>query len=119
MRKHTRSSTEISMAVAHREENTNLFLERPSLPVQGCQMFVFKPKYPNLGKFWRVLQWKILVHFMTIWCILVLLEIFNGHLVYFVVIWYIFPRFGILYQEKSGNPDFKSSYFVHTADVFN
>jgi hypothetical protein len=26
-------------------------------------------------------------------------------LVYFVVIWYIFPRFGTLYQEKSGNPD--------------
>jgi hypothetical protein len=26
------------------------------------------------------------------------------HLVYFVVIWYIFPRFGILDQEKSGNP---------------
>jgi hypothetical protein len=23
---------------------------------------------------------------------------------YFVVIWYISPRFGILYQEKSGNP---------------
>jgi hypothetical protein len=23
---------------------------------------------------------------------------------YFVVIWYIFLRFGILYQEKSGNP---------------
>jgi hypothetical protein len=32
------------------------------------------------------------------------LEIFHGHLVYFVVIWYIFPRFGILYREKSGNP---------------
>jgi hypothetical protein len=32
------------------------------------------------------------------------LELFNVHLVYFVVIWYIFPRFGILYQEKSGNP---------------
>jgi hypothetical protein len=43
--------------------------------------------------------------------------IFYDHLVYFtamgnilwplvnfVVIWYIFPRFGILYQEKSGNP---------------
>jgi hypothetical protein len=27
-----------------------------------------------------------------------------GYLVYFVVIWYIFPRFGMLYQEKSGNP---------------
>jgi hypothetical protein len=63
-----------------------------------------------------------------------LVYIFYGHLVYFVVIWYIllsfliwyillpfgifclsfsilcchlvyFPRLGILYQEKSGNPD--------------
>jgi hypothetical protein len=33
------------------------------------------------------------------------LEIFYCHLVYFVVIWYIFPRFGMLYQEKSGNPN--------------
>jgi hypothetical protein len=41
---------------------------------------------------------------MTIWFILLLLEICHGHLVYFVVIWYIFNRFGILYQEKSGNP---------------
>jgi hypothetical protein len=41
---------------------------------------------------------------MTIWSILLPLEIFYGHLVYFVVIWYIFPRFGILDQEKSGNP---------------
>jgi hypothetical protein len=43
--------------------------------------------------------------------------IFYGHLeyitviwyilwpfLYFVVIWYIFPRFGILCQENSGNP---------------
>jgi hypothetical protein len=28
-----------------------------------------------------------------------------GHWVYFVVIWYIFSRFGTLYQEKSGNPE--------------
>jgi hypothetical protein len=28
-----------------------------------------------------------------------------GNLVYFMVIWYIFSRFGMLYQEKSGNPD--------------
>jgi hypothetical protein len=40
---------------------------------------------------------------MTIWSILGQLEIFYGHLVYFVVIWYLFPRFGILEQEKSGN----------------
>jgi hypothetical protein len=40
------------------------------------------------------------------------LEMFNGHLVYFVVIWYILWSFGIflpvlvsLYQEKSGNLD--------------
>jgi hypothetical protein len=38
------------------------------------------------------------------WYILWLFGIFNGHLLQFVVIWYIFPRFGILYQEKSGNP---------------
>jgi hypothetical protein len=41
---------------------------------------------------------------MTIWSILQPLEIFYAHLVYFEVIWYIFPRFGILDQEKSGNP---------------
>jgi hypothetical protein len=41
---------------------------------------------------------------MTVWSILLLLETFHGHLVYFVVLWYIFPHFGILCQEKSGNP---------------
>jgi hypothetical protein len=29
---------------------------------------------------------------------------FYGHLAYFMVIWLIFPRFGMLYQGKSGNP---------------
>jgi hypothetical protein len=67
-------------------------------------MVCFQTKNPNLGKFWRVLQWKMLVHFMSIWFILRSLKIFNGSLVYFVVIWYIFPCFGMLYQEKSGNP---------------
>jgi hypothetical protein len=43
--------------------------------------------------------------FMTIWSILLLVEIFYGHLVYFVlIIWYISRRLGILHQEKSGNP---------------
>jgi hypothetical protein len=41
---------------------------------------------------------------MTVWSILGPLEIFYGHLVHVVVIWYIFSRFGILGQEKSGNP---------------
>jgi hypothetical protein len=29
---------------------------------------------------------------------------FSVHLGYFAVNWYIFPYFGMLYQEKSGNP---------------
>jgi hypothetical protein len=41
---------------------------------------------------------------MTIWSNLRPLKILYGNLEYFVVIWYIFPRFGMLYQEKSGNP---------------
>jgi hypothetical protein len=45
----------------------------------------------NLGKFCRVLQWKMLVYFMDIWCILWQFGIFYGHLVYSAVIWYIFP----------------------------
>jgi hypothetical protein len=38
-----------------------------------------------------------LVYFMDTWSILRLL-------LYFMGIWLIFSRFGILYQEKSGNP---------------
>jgi hypothetical protein len=37
---------------------------------QGCQMVYFQTKNPDLGKFWRALQWKMLVYFMDIWHIL-------------------------------------------------
>jgi hypothetical protein len=30
-----------------------------------------------------------------------------------VIIWYIFPRFGTLYQEKSGNPGEKGKSVCH------
>jgi hypothetical protein len=54
---------------------------------------------------------------MTIWSILWPLEIFYGHLVYFVAIWYNFPRFGILDQEKSGNPGLiTENISVHLCD---
>jgi hypothetical protein len=45
--------------------------------------------------------------------------IFYDHLVYFVVIWYISPRFGILYQEKSGNPGRRvsTSFLIPVKDV--
>jgi hypothetical protein len=44
--------------------------------IQGCQMVYFQTKNPTLGKFWKVLQWKILVHFMDIWSILLPFGIF-------------------------------------------
>jgi hypothetical protein len=71
---------------------------------QGCQMAYFQTKNPDLGKFWRVLQSKMLVYFMAIWYILWSFGICCGNLVYFIEIWFIFPRFVMLYQEKSGNP---------------
>jgi hypothetical protein len=60
-------------------------------------MVCFQTKNPNLGKFWGVLQWKMLVYFMDNLSIFCSFVIFYGHLVYFL-------PFGILYQEKSGNP---------------
>jgi hypothetical protein len=65
---------------------------------QGCQMVYFQIKNRNLGKFWRVLQWKMLVYFIDIWSILRPFYTYNGHLVYFVVIWYIFSI--LLYCTK-------------------
>jgi hypothetical protein len=67
-------------------------------------MVCFRTKNPNLGKFWWFWQKKILVYFISTWSILQPWEIFYGLLIYFVVIWHIFPRFGMLYQGKSGNP---------------
>jgi hypothetical protein len=64
---------------------------------QGCQMVFFQTKNPNLGKFWRVLQLKLLVYFMAIWYSLRPFAIFYGNWVYFLVIWYILSCFGMLY----------------------
>jgi hypothetical protein len=41
---------------------------------------------------------------MAIWSILRPFDKFSSNLVYFMVIWNIFSRFGVLYQENSGNP---------------
>jgi hypothetical protein len=45
-----------------------------------------------------------LAYFVVIWYILWSFVIFCSHLLYFVNIWYNVSRFGMLYQEKSGNP---------------
>jgi hypothetical protein len=76
---------------------------------QGCQTAYSQTKNPNLGKFWRVLQCKVLVYFMAISFIVLPFGIFCGNLVNFTVVWYIFSRFGVLFQDKSGNPDAKAS----------
>jgi hypothetical protein len=34
---------------------------------QGCQMVYFQSQNPNLGKFWRSSDWKMLIYFMAIW----------------------------------------------------
>jgi hypothetical protein len=73
---------------------------------QGCQMVYFQTKTTNFGKFWRALH------------SLENVVLFYVHLEYFADIWYIlmtiwyilcslgafFPGFGIMHQEKSGNP---------------
>jgi hypothetical protein len=48
---------------------------------------------PNLGICRNALGWKMLVCFIVCYV----------HLIYFELIWCIFPRFGMFYQEKSGN----------------
>jgi hypothetical protein len=69
---------------------------------QGCQMVYFQTKNTNLVKFWRMGK---------CWYILWSFRIFYRHLGYLMTIWYIlcsfgtvFSGFGIMYQEKSGNP---------------
>jgi hypothetical protein len=61
-------------------------------------MTYFKTKNRNLGIYQTNLQWKMLIGLLY------------SHLEYFVVICYIygylvyFSRFGMLFQEESGNP---------------
>jgi hypothetical protein len=72
---------------------------------QSCQMVYFQTQNPYLGKFWKVLQWKMLVflkpfclfygemvYFMAIWYSLWSFGIFCGHLVYFFKFWYVVAR---------------------------
>jgi hypothetical protein len=67
---------------------------------QGCQMAYFQTKNPDMGKFLTVLQWKMLVYYVSIWYIFWLLGIFFGYLGKILAIWSSISRFGILYQEN-------------------
>jgi hypothetical protein len=71
---------------------------------QGCQMVYFRTKNPNLGKFLGPWNWK---GFYTLWAFRNILRtcgIFFGHFNNLEAIGYIFLLFGLLCQEKSGNP---------------
>jgi hypothetical protein len=74
-------------------------------------MVCFQTKNQNFGKFWRVLQWKM-VEYVCIHSISFLRSfgIFYG--IHFVFVWYIFSCFGLLYLEKSGNPGFEAAAFT-------
>jgi hypothetical protein len=73
---------------------------KPLLARAGLPDVCFQTKNPNLGKLWRVLQWKMLVYFMDTWSILrsfgihILwtFGIVRGNLVYFPPFWYFVPR---------------------------
>jgi hypothetical protein len=49
-------------------------------------MVYFQTKNPNLGKFWRAFEWKMLVY---------------NHLEYFTAIWYNSWPFGIVRTKKN------------------
>jgi hypothetical protein len=71
---------------------------------QCCQMVYFQTKNFNLGNTWKVyLPMEAFGIFMAILSILRPICILYGNLVHFVVIWYIFSRFGMLYRVKYGN----------------
>jgi hypothetical protein len=67
-------------------------------------MVYFQAKNTILGKFWRALERKMLVYFMVIWNILRPFGVFYGYLVKLWQLGIFAPHFGILCQEKSGNP---------------
>jgi hypothetical protein len=72
-------------------------------PFPGCQMAYFQTQNPNLGRFWRALQWKMLMYFMAYWSIEGPFVILCGQLLNFVAIWYIFP-FWYVVRRKIWQP---------------
>jgi hypothetical protein len=64
---------------------------------QGCQMVYFHAKSPNLGGPWNGKCWYIFGPFGN-----------------FVVIWYAFPFFGIVCQEKSGKPAYRQKLALYS-----
>jgi hypothetical protein len=77
----------------------------------------FSNQKSQLGIFCTAFKWKMLVYLMAIWSVSRLLGIFFCYLVYFMVIGYIFPRFGMLYQGKSGTLHHITIFYQHYCDT--
>jgi hypothetical protein len=79
---------------------------RVDISSRVARWFLFKPKIPitvDFGGYSNGRCWYILCPFGQFPAILHTLWPFG----IFPKFWYIFTRFGMLYQEKSGNPDFQ------------
>jgi hypothetical protein len=83
-----KTSRKLGLKLSRFFKTTTLYLGGIRSHNQGCQMADFPTKNPNLGKFWRDLQWKMLVYFMAMWSIL---RPFCLLCSCCMVIWYIFP----------------------------
>jgi hypothetical protein len=83
----------------------NLHLERNfDTEISGLPDGIFSNQKVNFGSFWQASERNILT---SLWPF----GILCGHLLYFIAVWYIldkllylFPNFGILYQEKIWQP---------------
>jgi hypothetical protein len=69
-------------------------------------MEYFQTKNPNLGKFCRALRLEMLVYFLAIWSMFtsILRIVWQRGIPILWSFGIFFPRFGMLNQEKSGNP---------------
>jgi hypothetical protein len=102
------------MYVRNGDEKTGMSNCRAFLPTSGLPdgIYIFKPKiqvWENFGGPCKGRCWYIIWPF-ALFCVLPF-DIFCGRLANFMVIWYIFPRLGMLYQENSGNPDLHTCEF--------
>jgi hypothetical protein len=59
-------------------------------------MAYFQTKNPDFGKFWSVLQRRMLEYYMSMWSILQLIYIFCGHLVNFIFFGIFFPFWSVV-----------------------
>jgi hypothetical protein len=81
-------------------------------------MFYFQSKNPNLGKVWSAFpRLEMLIYFTFLCNILQTFGISYDHLVHFAFCWYIFSGFGIVFQEKSGNPDSLAKKCIRSAET--